>query len=71
MTRYLNFKYRIRVQPDQRYRCDAWPLDANTSTTEPRRSLIVPTAAAAEALMRRWIEERQAKQKGPRPIGRR
>ena len=68
MTKYQGFKYKIRIRLDGRYHFAVWWADANSRRDEPVWLKTVASKAAAERVVKQWIDDRQ--QKPPRPKGR-
>jgi len=73
MQKYRGFKYKISIRPEGRYLFAVWLADANIRRDEPIWLTTVASKAAAERVVKGWINDRQPKsrRKRPRSKGRR
>jgi hypothetical protein len=61
MKEYSGFKHKIRIRLDGRYLCAVWWADADSRRDAPIWLKTVASKAAAERVVKRWIDDRQPK----------
>jgi hypothetical protein len=59
MKKYHGFKYKIRIRLGGRYLFAVWWADANSRRDDPIWRKTVASKAAAERVVKGWIDDRQ------------